>query len=83
MECSSLKEGWFDSSQFNSGSRYKKLHLFLILFSFGFQFKSIRNQEEERIYHHLQNSNSKPEDILLEDEWYKANSSRDKEYNSN
>jgi len=47
--------------------------LSLILSKFGFQFKSIWNREEERIYHHLQNSNSKADDILLEDRWDKAN----------
>ena len=35
------------------------------------------------IYHHLHNSNSNSEDILLEDGWDKANSSRDKKDNSN
>ena len=56
--------------------------LSLILFKFEFQFKSIWNQEEERINHHLQNLNSKLEDILLEDGWNKANPN-DKEHNLN
>ena len=56
--------------------------LSLILSKFGFQFKSTLNKEE-KIYHHLQNSNSKLKDILLKDGWDKSNPNRDNEGNSN
>ena len=57
----------------------------LILSKFEFQFKSIWNQEEKMINHYLHNSNSnsKLEDIFLEDGWGKANPNRDNEDNSN
>ena len=41
-----------------------------LLSKFEFEFKSIWNQEKEN---HLHNSNSKSEDIFLEDGWDKVN----------
>ena len=56
--------------------------LSLILSKFGFQFKSIWNQEK-MINHHCHNSNSKSEDIFLTDGWDKTNPNGDKKDNSN